>query len=489
MYGLRLLVGNGTVAQESAADIELCLRVAGFRVSHVERDEKICVAIFSSSEDIEFWFSLGEVCGKGREVLIITDRESRVPQAAQRLPIIRSLGSVGVNQELLRAVSEIFGFQDVSAPEDPEQLAHWVAKDEERLGRLSQQQLSTLCRWLVSSAGYETFQPTWAKVNDLMVRDPSTSSRFLIQWEAAPTKTSMVELGDICEFHRRSSTAEVDYSVIVTNGKFSSSALRWSSECMPAMRLLDQNDVLNNIRRFLKVRVEAGHGNTWVSAIAGEGEVEIKADSAKPNVPEKPTRFILEQAAAERLGFVGNLSFRRTDANVEEAWHDEVGLRMLAKEGGGGYRGPCLMIHSGKYDRDLVEIVGARLHRARVRCFDIGISDASSVQRLREFKSKAMIWIIAPGLFSKERSRYDGMALSQAAHLFNEFAHEKPVVIFLTSGRAADRQRVPTCLEAAALWCPWESFDWESVAQKAFAKVSVAGLQNPLKGIDSKKAR
>lgn len=480
MYVLRLLVDDGLAAQGNAADIEQCLRGAGFRVSHLERDEAICVAVFSSGIDNDFWFKVGEACGKGREVLLVTNSESQVPQSAKSLPILRSLEG-SFEDSLLRAVSEMLGIQDLSAPEDPEQLARWVAKDEDRLAHLSPQQLSTLCRWLVFVAGYEASNPSWAKFNDLMISDPSTSTKFLIQWEPVLTKNALVEIGDLCEFHRRCSTANVDFSILVTNGKFSNSALRWSSECVPAMRLLDQDDVINNIRKVLR----RGSGDDLRKVLLGPIKQKDKATYYE-DVKSFDARELLRDVTEPEQDRVNALNAQKVAKKVEPtnsfkikvfsdsgAGRSTLELKYLTRQAGvSGMPNTCLVIHSGGDDRDVMAVLVSRLQSEGVGYFDIKISSAESVRQLRDFKSKAMIWIIAPGLFSKERSRFDGMALSQVAHLFNEFSREKPLVIFLTSGLNNERQRVPACFDTSAVWVPWQKFDWGRVAKKVLARIS-----------------
>lgn len=445
------VIESHTVANEgSVLRLKAYLQDAGFFFSpplEAEGNEAVFVlGIFRTGMDDEFWFKIGEACGKKKEVLLVTDSTSIIPRVAARLPTYRAMDSSD-HSLLVKELCDLLGIVNIAVPRDPEDLANWLLMDSDRLRNLSASQLAILLKWIFSKAGHSFSKPTWVEEDQLVFEEPRTNIRYFMQCRSTTTKNSIIGLGDLHEFYARCAAAHVDVAVYVTNGRFSKSAFDWSSECVPSLRLLDQSAILEKLRVLI---------NTARAPIAES------ASLAGPTTGQTSRARLRKGLIDERFDLMGGhkkslikFAFHSSDAKPEE-------IRPTRRpEGVKSYL--CIISHA---ESELKEQLRERLKISVSTPVEVHQSSSSSLRDLTDLRDKATVWLVSPGFFSKSRSREDAIVLSYIAHLFNERVWNRPMVIFLSAGRREERLRVPTCFIEEAIWCPIEEFSIEDAPMR-----------------------
>ena len=440
MRSLRLENLSNVPLEPYWSPIKTFLSSSGFCIVEGEPNEcDLSVCAVGTETTSQNWFDLGFRLGAGHRLVFVSLEPHQLPEKVKALPCVdlRERGHQGL---LLGILRELTGDGSVPAPTDSRELLHWLAKDWERLKKLSLEQLAVVSRSLFSTLGFEISNPPWASPNDLVVTEPKSKLRILIQCRAASIESSIVDVGDVHSLYSDCRASELDLAVLVTNGRFSRAAQRRARSCIPPLYLFDAQSLTSVLALSLEGRLGRVDESPFVFLNASsQGFLEGSQEETKALPLLQGDGFVVGQKAFP-------VKFWR--AGSEPSQPDS--LHFL---GHGRPEQKCVVFVSKRDSDETIEHLHSQIAKLGVDSCDlVSVSSFKSARSIKEFKGSTRVWIMSPGLFSTRRSRSDRLALEWLAHYYDEGESNKPRVIIGAPDAFDLRLRAPVCFARDAVY-------------------------------------
>ena len=401
-----------------------------------ECDVSVCAVDAKTTP--EDWFDLGIRFGAGQNLVLLSLEPDRLPEKARKLPCV-DLRERSHQETLLDILGGLMGTESLSAPEDSQDLLQWLAKDWDRLKRLSIEQLAVISKKLFRTLGFGVSHPRWANSNDLVVTEPKSKLRILIQCRAASMASSIVDVGEVHSLYSDCRASEIDLAVLVTNGGFSRAAYRRARSCIPPLYLFDAQSLTSVLASSLEERVGRTHESPFLF---------LNACSVGPDEERQGT----ERAFPLLRGEVGSgktaLSVKYLRLGSME--HKPDSLHFVSH---GAPEKRCVVLVSGGDSAEAIEDLNSQVTKLGVHSCDlVSVSSFKSARSIKELKGSTRVWILSPGLFSDRRSRSDRLALEWLAHYYDEGNATKPSVIIGAADAVDLKLRAPVCFAREAVY-------------------------------------